>query len=62
MLTIEDDGQGFDVKSINKEDSGLGFKSMKNRLEAIDGHLEIDSKIGRGTTILVEINKNSSIA
>ena len=57
MLTIEDDGQGFDVKQIKKEGSGLGFKSMKNRLDAINGFLEIDSTIGRGTTILVEINK-----
>jgi PAS domain S-box-containing protein len=58
MLTIEDDGQGFDVKSINKDTSGLGFKSMQNRLDAINGFLEIDSVTGRGTTIIVEINKN----
>ncbi|NLR93039.1 tetratricopeptide repeat protein [Flammeovirga agarivorans] len=58
MLTIEDNGVGFDAKKILKEESGMGFKGMKNRLDAIDGFLEVESKEGRGTTILVEINKN----
>lgn len=57
MLTIEDDGQGFDLK---KESTGLGFKSMRNRLDAINGYLEIDSVIGKGTSILVEISKNNN--
>lgn len=57
MLTVEDDGIGFDVSSITQKSSGLGFQSMKNRLDAIDGFLEIDSKIGNGTTIIIQINK-----
>ena len=56
-LTIEDNGVGFDNSILNKEKNGLGFMSMQNRLDAINGFLEIDSQIGRGTTILVEINK-----
>ncbi|MBB6461477.1 sensor histidine kinase [Flammeovirga kamogawensis] len=58
MLTIEDNGVGFDASKILKANTGLGFKGMKNRLDAIDGFLEIESREGRGTTLLIEINKN----
>ncbi|WP_044210327.1 tetratricopeptide repeat protein [Flammeovirga sp. OC4] len=58
MLTIEDNGVGFDAVKVLKEETGLGFKGMKNRLDAIDGFLEIESREGRGTTLLIEINKN----
>ncbi|OHX67065.1 hypothetical protein NH26_12285 [Flammeovirga pacifica] len=58
MLTIEDNGVGFDAINVIKKNSGLGFKGMKNRLDAIGGFLEIESREGRGTTLLIEINKN----
>ncbi|NLR93040.1 sensor histidine kinase [Flammeovirga agarivorans] len=58
MLTIEDNGVGFDVSKVMQENMGLGFKGMKNRLDAIDGFLEVESREGRGTTLLIEINKN----
>ncbi|ANQ50289.2 PAS domain S-box protein [Flammeovirga sp. MY04] len=58
MLTIEDNGVGFDTSKVLSENSGLGFKGMKNRLDAIGGFLEIESREGRGTTLLIEINKN----
>lgn len=58
MLTIEDNGVGFDSSILREENKGLGFKSMKNRLDAINGFLEVDSRIGKGTSILVEINKS----
>ncbi|MFD1292353.1 tetratricopeptide repeat protein [Lutibacter holmesii] len=59
LLMIEDNGVGFDKHILKEEEKGLGFKSMKNRLDAINGHLEIDSVLGRGTTILVEIDKEN---
>lgn len=57
MLTIEDDGIGFDVETIKKKGTGLGFKSMQNRLDAINGYLEVNSRPGKGTSILVEIDR-----
>ncbi len=57
MLTVEDNGVGFDQSQIEKSSSGLGFQSMRNRLEAVNGFLEIDSRINGGTTLLIEINK-----
>lgn len=42
---------------MEKGKIGLGFMSMKNRLDAINGSLEIDTTQGVGTTIMVEIEK-----
>lgn len=58
MLTIEDDGKGFNLEDVKMKDKGLGLKSMQNRIEAISGVLEIDSAPGRGTVILVQIPKD----
>lgn len=47
-VTIADDGDGFDpaVRS-----SGLGLRSMRERIHARDGSLVIDSAPGKGTRI-----------
>ena len=58
MLTIEDNGKGFDLEKVKSEDRGLGLKSMQNRINAISGILEIDSAPGKGTVVLVEISKD----
>lgn len=50
-LTIEDDGIGFDKSEIVY---GLGLKNIKNRVELINGTVEIASDKGEGTTINVE--------
>ncbi|MCB0168164.1 MAG: hypothetical protein KDI79_28305, partial [Anaerolineae bacterium] len=48
-ITIEDSGRGFD-RSITKEGS-FGLKIMRERMDGIDGHLEIDSRLDQGTQI-----------
>jgi len=57
LLTIEDDGIGFDVDE--KEGSGLGLRSMKTRVGAMSANLDIISTLGRGTivSVVVPINK-----
>src|SRR4030095_10404903 len=45
-LTVADDGVGFDVDADRGE--GLGLVSMRERLEALGGHLHIDSKPAGG--------------
>ena len=49
-LTFEvaDDGVGFDVASTGY---GTGLKGMADRLDALDGTLEVRSSPRRGTTI-----------
>jgi len=52
-LTIEDDGKGFDLNSINSEGHGLGITTMKERATLIHGSCQIDSAPGQGTRIHV---------
>jgi signal transduction histidine kinase len=51
VLTISDDGRGFDVDSIPPGHFGLGI--MHERAATIGARLEIDSEIGRGTGVVV---------
>jgi signal transduction histidine kinase len=52
-LTIEDDGDGFDVDAAMG--TGLGLISMHERLEALGGGLAIRSAPGSGTRIEVTV-------
>jgi PAS domain S-box-containing protein len=47
-LRIQDNGQGFDMGNVKK---GLGLESMRERVDLSGGEFQIESSIGRGTTI-----------
>lgn len=49
ICTIEDDGSGFDP--FDEANEGLGLQSMKTRVAAMMGNLDIDSKENTGTVI-----------
>lgn len=55
ILTIEDNGVGFDVNEKNLFYTGLGISSMKSRANAVGAGIEITSHPGNGTNILLEI-------
>ncbi|WP_420388238.1 PAS domain S-box protein [Roseivirga sp.] len=57
MMTIEDNGVGFNVEKVRRNGKGFGLKSMQNRIDAISGHLEIDSQPGHGTSVVIEISQ-----
>ena len=53
-LTIEDNGQGFNLEaalSKSNHKRGLGLTSMRERVELSGGSLRIESMVGKGTTI-----------
>jgi signal transduction histidine kinase len=52
IVKLEDDGIGFNLQQIN---SGFGLQGMKERVQAIEGKLKINSAIGKGTQIIVTI-------
>ncbi len=52
-LEIVDDGLGFD-RGI-RSGSGLGLRTMQERAEALNGRIEIVSKLGEGTTVKAEL-------
>lgn len=59
IIIVEDDGVGFDVnEEKNDGRSHVGVANIKKRLEAmLDAYIEIESKIGEGTTVTVKIPK-----
>ncbi len=50
-MCISDDGRGFDPEDVPPESLGLGI--MRDRVKAIGATLDIDSKVGHGTQIVV---------
>ncbi len=57
ILTLEviDTGNGFDLRKVNSLPSHLGLSGMHNRINAIGGTLNIESHIGKGTTLIARI-------
>jgi PAS domain S-box-containing protein len=55
VLTIEDDGVGFDREDDRAEKAGYGFITMRERAEAVGGTFEARSEQGKGTRITVKV-------
>jgi signal transduction histidine kinase len=53
-LTVEDDGNGFDPAILNTS-KGMGWVSIKNRVDFLKGKLDVTSKEGEGTSVHIEI-------
>jgi PAS domain S-box-containing protein len=49
-LSVNDNGCGFDLKAA-KRNAGFGLLGMRERAESVRGRLQIDSKVGAGTTV-----------
>lgn len=60
VLTISDDGIGFDVACVSATSRGLGLLSMQERAEAIGGMWRIDSMPGNGTRISIRVGTGAS--
>jgi signal transduction histidine kinase len=52
FLIISDDGLGFNVKRAKK---GIGLENIKSRTKDCDGTIDIKSKKGEGTIIIISI-------
>jgi len=51
-LSVEDNGKGFDPE---KEYTGIGLRNIRQRVTYLNGELEIDSVVGEGTAVMIEI-------
>ena len=52
-LEVRDDGIGFDPLAAGR--GGLGLRSIRERVDRIDGSLDVDSRPGGGTRIVVHV-------
>ncbi|WNJ21350.1 sensor histidine kinase [Pontibacter sp. G13] len=52
-LMIIDNGKGFDP--LNLEKPGMGLKSLEERVQMMQGSMDIDSGLGAGTTFVINL-------
>jgi len=54
-LLIEDNGIGYDDEQIVK---GVGLDSMQERIEAVNGSLEVSSRSPKGTCVAARVRRS----
>jgi signal transduction histidine kinase len=57
-LSVEDNGRGFiaeEILGLKKERRAWGLLGMKERVSLVGGNLQVDSELGRGTKLVVEV-------
>jgi two-component system sensor histidine kinase DegS len=65
LLSIEDDGTGFDVGKVTQVDPsgrGAGLFAMKERVRLVGGACRVESQPGRGTKVIVKVPLETDIA
>jgi signal transduction histidine kinase len=58
VIEVEDDGLGFDIDAVNlipDKAQGVGRLGMRERVALLDGRISIESQLGKGTHIVIEI-------
>ena len=55
-MKIEDNGAGFNINELRHRG---GLTNMQHRAEEMDGTLKIESVIGQGTVVAMELQINS---
>jgi len=53
MMVVKDNGKGFDTSA--KKDKSFGLIGMRERVEMLEGELNIQSEIGKGTMIMIKV-------
>ena len=54
-IRVKDDGIGFDYEIIKNENQGFGLSGVKERIEILQGKLELKSSINGGASVTIEI-------
>jgi ligand-binding sensor domain-containing protein/signal transduction histidine kinase len=62
ILTVEDDGTGFNPQAPANDDKHYGIAGMRERMERIHGEMELSSVEGKGTTVLIRLGRSHLMA
>jgi signal transduction histidine kinase len=54
-IIVEDNGKGFDRSQLDTPKSGMGLTNIEKRVEHLEGNFTVDSILGKGTSILIDI-------
>ncbi|WP_277468326.1 MULTISPECIES: sensor histidine kinase [unclassified Paenibacillus] len=59
-IVVKDNGLGFNVKKVSEQGSreSFGLVGMRERVELLEGRMEIESAENQGTTIVIHIPTN----
>jgi signal transduction histidine kinase len=56
VLTIEDDGDGYDLEAFQNNKEGNGWRNVHSRINLIKGSVEIDTQKGRkNSTVIITV-------
>lgn len=53
-ILVEDNGKGFKVGTLQNK-NGMGLGSIERRVEHLEGSMSVDSTLGKGTHIIIDI-------
>lgn len=54
-VTIQDNGQGFDPADLSRQRNRFGLLGMRERVLALRGHIDVSSKVAKGTRIAIDV-------
>lgn len=54
-VTIEDNGQGFDLPAAMEKEAGIGLKNIQSRIQFLGGTVEWQTALGEGTLTAVHV-------
>ena len=60
-LIVEDNGMGFDADHLMENSLGLGLKSIQSRIADMQGDFQVDSRMGKGTTVIIDLPVTSEL-
>ncbi|MET9431432.1 MULTISPECIES: GAF domain-containing sensor histidine kinase [unclassified Streptomyces] len=55
LLSVTDNGKGFEPRTVRRAGRHLGLVSMRDRASGVGGRLTVQSEPGKGTTIEMEV-------
>lgn len=58
FLIVKDNGNGFNADEVQRRktpESGIGLTAMAERVRILEGLLDIESEVGKGTTVTVSL-------
>jgi signal transduction histidine kinase len=58
MLVIQDNGKGFNMPKLKEKESTFGLRILEERAHAIGAKFNIESIVGKGTTVTITLDMN----
>lgn len=54
-IMVEDNGIGFNTSQVTKTNKGMGIRSIDKRVEHLNGTMTIESDLGKGSNVIIDL-------